>query len=133
MNPDGKSFMAEAYVYIATTQDPTYATMPGIILDPTDGDSLWRGQVNFNKGSWNTVNIVVRANTVTNGSPDPNGYLNLTINSISRSFSKLIYTTALTPINGVTFTTFFGGTDITWASPVYTSSYFKNVILEKLL
>ena len=132
-NPGSKSFMAEAYVYIASNQSASYKAIPGIVLDPVDGDSLWRGQVNFNIGSWNTVNIVVKANTVTNGAPDYNGFLNLTINSVSRTFSKLVYTTALTPINGVTFTTFFGGTDITWASPVFTSSYFKNVILEKLL
>ena len=132
-NPGGQSFMAEAYVYAATTQDPSYSSIPNLVRDPTDGDSLWRGIVNFNKGSWNSVHLIVSPNTVTNGSPDANGYLNLTINSVSRSFSKLIYTSVTTPINGMTFTTFFGGTDSSWASPGFTSSYFKNVILEKLL
>ena len=125
-------FKAEAYVYRATTQDPSYYTIPSSTLDALDGDSLWRGLVNFNKGSWNTINIVLSANTVTSGSANPDGYLELTINGVTESFSKMIWTSVGSRISGTLFTTFFGGADSSWATLVYTSTYYKNIVLEKL-
>jgi hypothetical protein len=125
-------FKAEAYVYRAATQDPSYYTIPSSTLDAADGDSLWRGLVNFKKGSWNTIRIVLSANTMSSGSANADGYLELTINGVTESFSKMIWTSAGSSISGVLFTTFFGGSDSTWATPVYTSTYYKNVKLEKL-
>jgi hypothetical protein len=125
-------FKAEAYVYRPTTQDPSYYSIPNQVLDPMDGDSLWRGLVNFNKGSWNTVNLLLTVNTMTSGSANADGYLELTINGVTESFSKMIWTSAGSSISGVLFTTFFGGADSTWATLVATSTYYKNVKLEKL-
>ena len=130
-NADG-SFMAEAYVYVATIQHPSYYQIPGMVVAPIDGTSLWRGLVNFNKGTWNKVDILLTANTATSGIADANGYLNLTINNVSKSFDKLIFTTGASAITGITFTTFFGGSDESWATLMPTSTYFKNVILQKI-
>ena len=125
-------FMAEAYVYINKTQDPSYYQIPGLKLDPVDGDSVWRGLVNFKKGSWNKIDMILTANTITGGLANADGFLNLTINSVSQTFDKFIYTTTASAINGITFTTFFGGSDVSWATLVATSSYFKNVFVKKL-
>ena len=126
------SFMAEAYVYVATTQHPSYYQIPGMVVAPIDGTSLWRGLVNFNKGQWNKIDILLTANTATSGIADANGCLNLTINNVSKSFDKLIFTTTASSITGITFTTFFGGSDESWATLVPTSTYFKNVELQKI-
>ena len=125
-------FTAEAYVYINKTQDPSYYQIPGLKLDPVDGDSVWRGLVNFKKGSWNKIEMILTANTITGGLANADGFLNLTINSVSQTFDKFIYTTTASAINGITFTTFFGGSDVSWATLVATSSYFKNVFVKKL-
>lgn len=125
-------FMAEAYVYINETQVPSYYQIPGLKLDAVDGDSVWRGIINFKKGSWNKIDMLLSANTMTAGLANADGFLNLTINSVSQSFDKFIYTTTASAINGITFTTFFGGSDATWATLVATSTFFKNVKLQKL-
>ena len=126
------TFMAEAYVYAASTQHPSFYQIPGIVVAPIDGTSLWRGLVNFNKGEWNKIDILLTANTVTSGIPDANGYLNLTINKVSKSFDKMIFTATASPVTGVNFVTFFGGSEDSWATPVPTSTYFKNVKLLKI-
>ena len=125
-------FMAEAYVYRPTTQDSTYYSIPNSILNSVDGDSLWRGLVNFNKGSWNTVSIVLTVNTMSSGHANPDGYLELTVNGVTESFNRMIWTSIGSTISGVLFTTFFGGADSTWATLVATSTYYKNVQLVKL-
>lgn len=125
-------FMAEAYVYDAVVQDPSYYAIPNQSLDPVYGDSLWRGLVNFNKGSWNKVDMFISLNSVTSGGAIPDGFLNLTINNVTESFGKLIWTTSKSTITGIIFTTFFGGSDTTWATIVDTSTYFKNVKLHKI-
>lgn len=125
-------FKAEAYVYIARDQHPTYQSIPKLVLDSKYGDSLWRGILNFNKGSWNKVDMILTLNTMTSGEAEHDGYLNLTINGVSASYDKFIWTTEDSLISGINFTTFFGGSDDSWATPFDQSTYFKNVQLQKI-
>lgn len=130
-NPQG-GIMTEAYVYLAKTQDPTYYTIPNQVLDPTYGDSLWRGIFNYNKGSWNKIDMYLTVNSMESGKPNRDGKLTLTINGVTRNFDKFIWTTTGSLITGIIFTTFFGGSDSSWATPVATSTYYKNFQLSKV-
>jgi hypothetical protein len=125
--------MTEAYVYVPQPQDPAYTSIPNLILDPTYGDSLWRGLLNYNKGSWNKIDMLLTLNTITSGVANHDGKLSLTINGVTQHYDKFIWTTIDTLITGIVFDTFFGGSDSSWATPVDTSTYFKNFHLQKVL
>lgn len=124
--------MTEAYVYDALIQDPSYTSIPNEYLDPTYGDSLWRGIFNYNKGAWNQIEMYLTLNTVTSGKANFDGKLVFTINGVTQNYDKFVWTTTDSLINGIIFTTFFGGSDSTWATPVDTSTYYKNFKLQKL-
>jgi hypothetical protein len=125
-------FMAEAYLYIAKTQHASYQSIPKLVSDSKYGDSLWRGILNFNKGSWNKVEMFLTLNTMTSGTANHDGILHLTINGVSASYDKFIWTTEDSLISGINFTTFFGGSEDSWATPTDQSAYFKNVQLQKI-
>lgn len=70
-------------------------------------------------------------NSMTSGEPNCDGKLTLTINGVTQNFDKFIWTTTDSLITGIIFTTFFGGSDSSWATPVATSTYYKKFQLSK--
>lgn len=140
--PDGAScrlmwragLRAEAYIYVLKPQDPSYDSIPNIYYNPTHGDSIWRGSLNFKAGEWNTVDMTLTVNTFSNNQANADGKLSLTINGVTMSFDKFIWATIPSAgvITGIEWQTFFGGGSIDFATPVDTSVYFKNVQIKKL-
>jgi hypothetical protein len=110
---------AEAYVYLPedTVQPPAYSQTTDIIYNKGKGDSLWRGRFKLDKTNWNQISIVIKPNL-----------LIVSINNVQKSteinWSNLVAA-------GIIFDTFFGGNDATWATPVTTKSYFKDLQLLK--
>jgi hypothetical protein len=123
--------MAEAYTYVPQPQDPSYNKIPSSIYNPEFGDSLWRGLLNFKKGSWNQVVSILTLNTFnSDGSPKADGKLLLKVNGISQEFNNFIWATDKSIlIRGITTDTFFGGGDNSFATPKDTYIYFKDFIL----
>lgn len=120
---------AEAYVYLPDDQDASYNNIPKLIKNSKHGDSLWRGEFNFKKGEWNKIIMMLTLNTESSVF----GELTLTINGISRTFNKMKWVTSESAnIDSIIFETFFGGNSTDFATPVNTSIYFKNFIIEKI-
>lgn len=124
---------AEAYVYVPQQQHQNYYNISGLVLNEKFGDSLWRGLFHFYKTIWNDVSIRLKMNTFTNGLPNYDGELEITINNITQKFNQFIW--RIDPnytLSAIIFETFFGGSQATTATPNDTWTYFKNIKLQKL-
>lgn len=120
----------EAYVYMPCKQVDEYKKIQNAVYNPAFGDSLWRGLFKFEKKKWNKVEMVL---TLNDSKSNANGRLDLTINNVTKSFDKFLWSITDSVIAGITTDTFFGGGDDSWATPVDTSICFKNFIIEKLV
>ncbi|KAG9126077.1 hypothetical protein FRC07_005002 [Ceratobasidium sp. 392] len=95
-----------------------------IALARTDGRSS--GSFAFQAGNWNRITMVVRLNTPGNVA---NGQLQLFYNdllAISQSGIQFRTSDSIQSVSGLFFSTFFGGEDSSWASPVEQHTYFRN-------
>lgn len=130
LNPkDSSKIMSEAYLYILDNQDKSYSQLPGLVANPTYGDSVWRGLINFNKNGWNDVKIHMTLNTFNGSTPNYDGVLQITINNVTQTYNKMLWVDdPSVMIQGITTDTFFGGGDPSWATPNDTFIYFKNFI-----
>ncbi|KAJ3989088.1 polysaccharide lyase family 14 protein [Lentinula detonsa] len=121
--PDG---VGEVYAYIPTTS--TFCQETDIICNSDFGVSISRGSFTFVSGEWNRITLFVQLN-------DPvttaNGNLQLYFNDqqvISRQDLQFRRGSSV-DINGFYFSTFFGGSDDTWATPTTTHTYYRNIQL----
>lgn len=118
--------IGEVYAYIPTPNG--LCNEKGVICNDDFGVSLSRGAFSFVSGAWNQITLLVQLNNP----PDiANGNVQLYLNNVSvishtdlqfRSVSSL-------PANGMFFSTFFGGSDNSWATPSTTHTYFRNMQL----
>lgn len=143
-NTDGWSFRvmfredgeAVAYVYMCTDQGnydgdekcPLVKNQgPGFdeIAHHTKGTGidLWRTQgLRFKRGQWNDV--CLRAECNSPGKSD--GLVSLTINGKTKSFSKLRWSQKLVKIEGIAFTSWFGGGSRDYAPKKNQTATFKD-------
>ena len=120
---------AEAYVYRPEFQSAQYIALPSSIMNATYGDSLWRGEMAFRKGRWNTVCVHVRLNTI--GKSD--GLVSVAINGTTRAFCGMIWRTdPNVHITSVLFDTFFGGNSADYACKRDTTTRFSNVRVKEV-
>lgn len=124
-----KDFEGEAYVYVPEQQRKDYYLTANYVENRVFGDSLWRGLFKFSNETWNDVSIHVKLNSFDRfGNARSDGLLELTINSITQKFNKLVWrTNPETQITAILFSTFFGGGSEKYATPVDTWTYFKNI------
>jgi hypothetical protein len=126
------NLLAEAYVYHISGQHSSYSLIPNLYVNNTYGDSLWRGLFEFKKHQWNPVHIQVKMNSVVNGVPKYDGVLAVSINGIVYKYTKMLWRTSTDyHVNAIMFGTFFGGSTSNWATPVNTSTYFKDISITK--
>ena len=127
-----QNFQAEAYVYVPEEQNKDYYKIANFIDNKVYGDSLWRGLFQFSQTDWNTVCIYIKVNSFDKFmNPKSDGVLHVTINGETQRFNKLVWrTNPKTQIAAIVFATFFGGGTEKYATPVDTSSYFRNVMVE---
>jgi len=120
---------AEAYVYTPTEpkQLDAYSKIPGFKAGNPTGDSLWRSEFKFKTGSWNTVKLYLKINSITTTGFQYDGVITLEINGVKRSFNQMVWTNDVSVmISGLMLQTFFGGSDSTWASPKDQYVHFKD-------
>lgn len=105
---------AEAYVYVPPFQASDYYNLPGYVKNEGFGDSLGRGILQFNAGEWNDVVMHVKLNSP--GQYD--GILELNVNGLLLKYEKMNWRNGSEPISGIMMQSFFGGADVTWATPL---------------
>ncbi|KLO14292.1 hypothetical protein SCHPADRAFT_826682 [Schizopora paradoxa] len=116
---------AEVYAYIPETNN--LCDESGIICNSDFGVSVDRGAFTFPTGQWSRVTQLVQLN-------DPNssnGFIALYFNDILaiQQGGLQIRTSSAVDANAFFFSTFFGGHDDSWATPVTTHTYFRNIEL----
>lgn len=121
----------EAYLYIPTNQSQDLILEPEYIKNDLYGDSLWRGFTNFTKDKWYTITMYIKLNTFSKNTPiiSPNydGIISLKINNTTRIYNKLVWSTKSNLlINGIMMDSFFGGSDVSYATINTTYIYFNN-------
>jgi hypothetical protein len=79
------------------------------------GDSLGRGSWTFSTGEWNEIGQRVELNSP--GKADGSVAVTLNGTEVFRQSGLIYRSTPDLHIDGVFFSTFFGGDDSTWASP----------------
>lgn len=115
---------AEAYTYL---QDSALCKDSNVICnDDGYGTSIGRGDFTWATGAWNHVDMVVGLN---NPPTLSNGFLEVYHNgviAINQTGLQIRSSTSVASIQGIFFSTFFGGADNTWATPVNQSTYYRN-------
>ncbi|KAF8326101.1 uncharacterized protein EI90DRAFT_2930998 [Cantharellus anzutake] len=120
--------MGELYLYVdKSKQRPNLCTSTPYTSEcnPQYGLSLARGSFNFTPGAWTHLKQTVRLNTpgVQDGgfTLDANGVRVLTLDGIFYRGPEPAF-----GFSGIFFSTFFGGHDPSWASPVDQYVWFKD-------
>lgn len=117
----------EVYAYIPKEQDAGFCDRSDVHCNFESGHSLGRGKWTFKKGQWQNIAQYVHLNTP--GHHD--GYIRVfldghnvfEINNLNlRNHANLL-------VDGILFSTFFGGGDSSWATPHSVYSYFRNFVL----
>ncbi|GJE94465.1 polysaccharide lyase family 14 protein [Phanerochaete sordida] len=92
------------------------------------GTSINRGSFSYAAGQWNLVTMLVRLNEPLD---EANGQIVLYYNNVKAIDQSGLQLRTSDDINigGLYFSTFFGGDDSSWATPVTTHTYFRNIQL----
>jgi hypothetical protein len=128
---DGSSFRlmwrtegaAEAYLYLPHQPNQSFYEQKGYVNNDQYGESLWRGQFNFQTGVWNNVTLYIGVNTPNTA----NGLIRLTINNTTQEMNNIVWINSnkQQKVNGIMMHTFFGGNDVSWATPIEQNIYFR--------
>ncbi|KAF8200808.1 polysaccharide lyase family 14 protein [Pholiota molesta] len=116
----------EIYAYIPTADN--LCSQSTITCNSDFGVSIDRGSFGFSGGQWTRVTQLVQLN---NPPDEANGYIALYVNDVLAVSQTGLQIRASNSVNanGFYFSTFFGGSDTSWATPVTTHTYFRNVQL----
>jgi len=117
---------AEVYAYIPTPNN--LCSNKAIICNSDFGVSIQRGAFAFLSGQWSRITMLVQMN---NPPDTANGNIAVYFNdNLAISQSNLQIRSANTvAANGLYLSTFFGGSDASWSTPVTTHTYFRNIRL----
>ncbi|KIY73850.1 polysaccharide lyase family 14 protein [Cylindrobasidium torrendii FP15055 ss-10] len=117
----------ELYVYLPPGQSQDYCGQPGNVCNAAYGDSLGRGAFSFTAGSWNTVTMRVRTNTV--GQQDGEVELWVDGRSVLEQKGLVMITADNQKTLGMMMQTFFGGGSAKYASPKDQKAYFSGIAI----
>jgi len=121
----------EIYAYIPTNQEAGFKDRDDVIYHSTSGQSLGRGKVRFVNNIWQTVRLEAHLNDV----GKTNGWMKLCVTPVTPDNQPQMCYTAENilmrnvdthHLRGLMFSTFFGGSSISYAAPNDCSTYFKN-------
>ncbi|KJA19914.1 polysaccharide lyase family 14 protein [Hypholoma sublateritium FD-334 SS-4] len=121
-----KAGAGEIYAYIPTPNN--LCSESSIICNSDFGISIDRGTFTFTSGQWMRITQLVQLNNP----PDvANGHITLYFNDVLAAQQTGLQIRASDSVvaNGFYFSTFFGGSDTSWATPVTTHTFFRNVQL----
>ncbi|TFK44706.1 polysaccharide lyase family 14 protein [Crucibulum laeve] len=116
----------EVYAYIPSPNN--LCSAKSIICNSDFGISISRGSFGFVRGQWNRVTMLVQLNNP----PDvANGQILLYYNDLPAIAQQNLQIRSSDSLvaNGFYFSTFFGGSDASWATPQTVNSYFRNIHL----
>ncbi|KAI9276570.1 hypothetical protein BY458DRAFT_433495 [Sporodiniella umbellata] len=114
----------EVYAYVPTSK--ALCSQKDVICHGTYGTSFSRGAFTFSKMKWSRIEIYIKMNSVTN----TNGLLKVwQDNALVIERNVQYRKTDDFGVSSLMFSTFFGGGSTSYATPVNTSSYFKNIQL----
>ncbi|KAK6173460.1 hypothetical protein SNE40_016905 [Patella caerulea] len=114
----------EVYAYIPDNQADDFCTSPDIRCNFNFGHSIGRAKWRYPVGQWFRIEQEVKLNDA----PQRNGYVKVWLDGVlKQETSGLLYRNGdNVKIDGIVFSTFFGGSDESWASTADTYTYFKN-------
>jgi hypothetical protein len=119
--PDGTNGFSTRLMWRRNGDGEVYAYLPTGV---ERGTSLGRGNWRFQQGKWYLVEQAVQLNTPGRS----NGSIRLWINEdlVVNDHSLTFRTTPELKIEGILFSTFFGGKDLSWATPQATHVDFAH-------
>lgn len=114
---------AIAYLYVPENQYQGFKNIPGYVDNHPFGISIWKEEFQLQPHmTWNNITVAVKLNE-----KDYDGFLELTINNVTRNYDKMNWRNDKNlKINGIMMNTFFGGNDVSWATPRTTWTYYKS-------
>jgi hypothetical protein len=117
----------EVYGYIPVAVDDPICFDSDCHCNPLYGTSLMRGRMSLIPGQINTLTL----SATMNDSGVPNGTVVLTLNGRSETLGGItMRTNPNLKFNGINFSTFFGGSNATWATPVDQELQFRDFTLQ---
>ncbi|OBZ68124.1 hypothetical protein A0H81_11788 [Grifola frondosa] len=118
-----KEAAGEVYAYMLTPNN-ICSNSDFICNSDGFGTSIDRGSFSFVNAQWNRVTVVVRMNTAST----VNGMVSLYYNNVKALEQDALYyrSSSGVNINGLYLSTFFGGSDSSWAPNSTVHSYFRN-------
>jgi hypothetical protein len=113
----------EVYAYIPTKNN--ICRDSDVDCNNDFGTSIGRGSFSFSSGDWQLITLFIRLNHPVNVA---NGAISLYYNGVKALEKTGLQIRATEEINigGLYFSTFFGGNDDSWATPVETHTYYRN-------
>ncbi|MCW3045392.1 MAG: hypothetical protein JWL57_3550 [Actinobacteria bacterium] len=119
--PDGTNGLSTRYMWRAGGAGEVYAYLP---TSQEHGTSIGRGNWTFSTGTWHEIQQEIVLNDVGKG----NGRITVWFDGkrVLAETGVLFRSSASLQIEGVLFSTFFGGGDSTWATPVDTYADFAD-------
>ncbi|KAK0485961.1 polysaccharide lyase family 14 protein [Armillaria novae-zelandiae] len=117
---------AEVYAYIPTPNN--LCSERSITCNDDFGTSISRGAFSFVAGEWSQVTLLVQLNSPADVA---NGNLKLYYNNVEVISQTDLQFRSSSSVNagGMYFSTFFGGSDDSWATPSTTHTYFRNITM----
>ncbi|KAF8942424.1 hypothetical protein BGZ47_006489 [Haplosporangium gracile] len=120
--------IGEVYAYVPADPKSAFCKDSQVLCNDQYGKSIGRGQIYFQPGVWTRLDMALELNEPAGNSNGTlqvyqNGILAVHMNNISYR------STGMVGFQGLLFSSFFGGSDSTYATPVDTAVYFRNVQL----
>ncbi|KAF8070127.1 polysaccharide lyase family 14 protein [Lyophyllum atratum] len=121
-----KNGAGEVYAYIPSPNK--LCSQDGIECNADFGISIQRGSFGFVSGQWNRITLLVRLNNPPNIA---NGNVQLYYNDLQAINQQNLQIRSASSVaaNGFYFSTFFGGSDDSWATPKSVHTYYRNIVM----
>lgn len=121
-----KSGDGEAYAYILIPNN--LCSDQNVLCNDDYGTSLGRGQFRFQAGQWNRISLLVQLNS---WAQIANGQIQVFYNDVLAITQQDLqfHSASDLSVGGLFFSTFYGGSDSSWAPSNTTHAYFRNVQL----
>ncbi|KAF9955306.1 hypothetical protein BGZ65_003469 [Modicella reniformis] len=118
----------EVYAYVPADQQSSLCKSPEVYCNDQYGKSIGRGLLYFTPGAWHRIDMVMALNEPAG---QHNGLLQVYLDGeLVIDMDNIPYrSTGMVGFQGLMFSSFFGGSDSSYATPVDTHVYFKNIQL----
>ncbi|KAF8927994.1 hypothetical protein BGZ58_009954 [Dissophora ornata] len=110
------------------TRKSPFCKNSNVICNEKYGKSIGRGQIYFEPGKWTRLDMVMALNEPAGNT---NGTLQVYLNgNLAINMKNIPYrSSGMVGFQGLMFSSFFGGSEPMYATPVDTSIYFRNIQL----